>query len=360
VRRSEEASRVAGLRTLVREQAQDRPGVYRMVGESGEVVYVGKSKRLRSRLLSYFRGAYPEDKGARIVREARQIDWAYTPSEFAALLEELRLIKRLRPRFNVALKRDGRNYAFVAITRGTAPRLTVRRAVAAISEGVVYGPFVGAARLRLALRELSDSLGIRDCALDRRMRYSDQQEIFPVPERTPGCIRYEVGKCLGPCIAAVAARTYDERIGQARAFLEGADDGPIDRLRADMTEASEKMAYERAAALRDKARRLEELREQFERLRFAVETLTFSYRVPGVGGEDRVYLIRRGVVRVEVPAPRSVEDEAELQTMATHTFRGARIAGAALPTHEIDEMLVVAAWFRAHPSELERTERWTS
>ena len=81
-----------------------------MLSSDGEVVYVGKSKRLRTRLLSYFRCAYPEDKGARILREAERIEWEYMPSEFAALLEELRSIKRYRPRFNVAMKRDGRNY----------------------------------------------------------------------------------------------------------------------------------------------------------------------------------------------------------------------------------------------------------
>src|SRR5919205_3113814 len=99
---------VAGLRALVRAGAEDRPGVYRMLGTEGEVIYVGKSKRVRTRLLSYFRGSYPADKGARIVREAATIEWEYVPSEFGALLRELRLIKQLRPRFNVKLKTDAR------------------------------------------------------------------------------------------------------------------------------------------------------------------------------------------------------------------------------------------------------------
>src|SRR5690606_17235806 len=100
------------MRGEVRAGCRDRPGVYRMVAENGEVLYVGKSKRVRTRLLSYFRAAFPEEKGARIVREAHRIEWEYTPSEFAALLHELRLIKRYRPRFNVQMKRDARHYAF--------------------------------------------------------------------------------------------------------------------------------------------------------------------------------------------------------------------------------------------------------
>lgn len=349
-------ARLRDLRGAVRRDAEDRPGVYRMVSENGEVVYVGKSKRVRTRLLSYFRAAFPDEKGARIVREAAAIEWTYVPSEFAALLEELRQIKRLRPRFNHAMKRDGRNYAFVAITRGPAPRLVVLRGTGARGESVVYGPFTGAMWLREALRELSDALGLRDCSHDRRMRYADQQEIFEVPPRTPGCIRFEIGKCLGPCVAAPSARAYRERVSQARSFLDGTNDGPIERLDSAMREASRLLEFERAGALRNKKERLEGLRDQFERMRFAAESLTFTYAVPGVEGDDRVYLIRRGVVRAEVPAPRSPDDEAALQAAARRVATDAPVAGArAIPQHEVDELLIVAAWFRAHPEELERS-----
>src|SRR5687768_9816544 len=92
---------LAVMRATVREGATDRPGIYRMIAEDGEVLYVGKSKQVRTRLLSYFRCAYPAEKGGRILRSAHSIDWEYTPSEFGALLRELRLIKRFRPRFNV-------------------------------------------------------------------------------------------------------------------------------------------------------------------------------------------------------------------------------------------------------------------
>jgi excinuclease ABC subunit C len=345
------------LRVLVRRQAEDRPGVYRMVSEGGEVVYVGKSKRVRSRLMSYFRAQFPEEKGARIVREAAAIEWSYVPSEFAALLEELRLIKRLRPRFNHAMKRDARNYAFVAITREPAPRLVVLRGTGTRGESVVYGPFTGALWLREALRELSDALGLRDCTHDQRMKYSDQQEIFTIPPRTPGCIRYEIGKCLGPCVAAPAAATYRERVVQARAFLDGADDGPIARLADLMKDASQRLEFERAGALRDKRQRLEDLRDRFDRMRFAAESLTFAYHVEGVGGDDRVYLIRRGVVRAELAAPKSRKDEGALREASKKVIADTPVTSArSIPQHEVDELLVIAAWFRANPSEMERAK----
>ncbi|HET7459270.1 MAG TPA: nucleotide excision repair endonuclease, partial [Gemmatimonadaceae bacterium] len=92
------------LLSHVRASLEDRPGIYRMLGEGGLVLYVGKSKHLRRRLLSYFRAKGRRSKAAKILREAVAIDWEYVPTEFGALLRELRLIKQHRPRFNHAMK----------------------------------------------------------------------------------------------------------------------------------------------------------------------------------------------------------------------------------------------------------------
>ena len=355
--RRADVARLDELREHVRGSATDRPGVYRMLSDGGEVVYVGKSKRLRTRLLSYFRAEYPKDKASRIVREASTIEWNYHPSEFAALLEELRLIKRLRPRFNVAMKRDARHYAFVRVTGGVAPRLTVVRGSGAGERGgYYYGPFVGAGRVGEALRELSDALGLRDCTFDGRMRFADQPDLLPLPPRTPGCIRYEIGKCVGPCVAAVTADVYSERVRQARAFLEGDDVVPMERLTQAMREASAGMEYERAAMLRDKLQRLDDLREQFSRLRFAVESLSFAYIVPGHDGEDRFYLVRRGVVRGEYPAPRTPEEWEGLREACARIFgRGVEGGPTTVPSHEVDELLLVTSWFTTRPGELQST-----
>ena len=343
------------MRAEVRAQALDRPGVYRMLSADGEIVYVGKSKKLRTRLLSYFRCEYPADKGARIVREADRIEWDYMPSEFAALLEELRLIKRFRPRLNHAMKRDARNFAFIKLTRGIAPKLLVVRGAGADDAQIYYGPFHGAQRVGEAVRELNDALGLRDCRLDQPMHYADQPELFHIFPRTPGCIRFEIKKCLGPCVGGCTASQYDERVLLVRGFLDGDDDGPMQALRAEMTAASERLEFERAAALRDKLRRLEELREQFTRFRFAVETLSFVYTVPGFQGDDRVYLIRRGRVRAECPVPRGEFDRVRLFEMVEDVFDPIERNGAQIPSHEIDELLLLSSWFRRFPTELERS-----
>jgi excinuclease ABC subunit C len=345
---------LATMRAHVRASAKDRPGVYRWLSAEGEVVYVGKSKKLRTRLLSYFR-CTPDEKGSRICREATQVEWEYAPSEFAALLEELRLIKRFRPRLNVAMKRDARHFAFIKLTRGAAPKLLVVRGAGADDAQVYYGPFHGAQRVSDAVRELNDALGLRDCRLDQPMHFADQPELFQLMHRTPGCIRHEIRKCLGPCVGGCTAGEYEDRVRLVRGFLDGADDAPMHAIRDEMVVASEAMDFERAAVLRDKLQRLEGLREQFIRFRFAIETLSFVYTVPGHEGDDRVYLIRRGRVRGEFGMPRSEQDRMRLLEMVEQVFNPADRDSAQVPSHEVDELLLLSSWFRRFPVELSRS-----
>ena len=186
------------------------------------------------------------------------------------------------------------------------------------------------------------------------MRFSDQAEMFVGPPRTPGCLRYEVKKCLGPCIAACSAVEYMVRVGMARAFLDGTDDSPVETLRSEMSSSSERLEYERAAAYRDKLHRLEALRQEFGRLRFAVEALSFVYTVAGSDGTDRVYVIRRGRVRGEMDAPRTMAERSALDQLLDETF-GDATTGMQVPSHEIDELLLLSSWFRRFPDELART-----
>lgn len=347
---------LGAMRELVRATARNDPGVYRMIADNGEIVYVGKSKQIRSRLMSYFRASYPEDKGARILREATRVEWDYEPSEFAALLRELRLIKQYRPRFNVAMKRDARHYSFIKISRGAAPRLNVVRGAGPDDAAVYYGPFVGAQRVSDAVRELNDVLGLRDCRADMPIYFADQRELFQLG-RTPGCIRHEIRKCLGPCVGGCTVAEYDRQLALARAFLDGSDAGPVDTLRQQMEAASDALEFERAALFRDKLSRLEALRDQFDRLRFAVETLSFVYNVSGCDGRDRTYVIRRGIVRAELDTPKTRRDRAAMRRLVDDIFSEKQTPGSSISTHEIDELLLLSSWFRKFPDEMDRARR---
>jgi len=144
----------SALRDHVRTHVEDRPGVYQMLGVDGQPIYVGKSIRVRTRLLSYFR-APAGDKAANLIRETGRIRWEYIPNEFSALVREMKLIQRWQPRFNVQHKRK-RTYAFVKLAREVAPRIVPVTRV--IADGSLYfGPFpavgkVGAAEILLVAR----------------------------------------------------------------------------------------------------------------------------------------------------------------------------------------------------------------
>ncbi|NUR35262.1 MAG: hypothetical protein HOQ30_14735, partial [Gemmatimonadaceae bacterium] len=125
----------------------------------------------------------------------------------------------------------------------------------------------------------------------------------------------------------------------------------------EMQQASDQLDFERAAVLRDKLHRLEGLREQFIRFRFAVETLSFIYTVPGHDGEDRCYLIRRGRVRGEYAMPRSEADRMRLLEMVEDVFNPAERDSAQVPSHEVDELLLLSSWFRRFQAELARSRQ---
>jgi excinuclease ABC subunit C len=330
---------------------RDVPGVYRMLAAEGEVLYVGKSKRLRSRLLSYFRARRGE-KQHRIAEAAARLEWEYAPSEFAALLRELELIKRLRPRMNVQHKRDGR-YSFLKVAAGRAPRLLVTGTVAD-DAAAYFGPFRGGRRIQEAVRELNDLLGLRDCAVATPMRFGGQPDLFAF-EHTPRCHRWELRLCLGPCAARCTEVEYAARVRMARAFLDGDADEPLRWLRERMEQASARWEFEYAALLRERLRRLEHLRDEFARLREALDTLTFLYRVEGVDGDDRVYLVRRGTVRASLPTPRTPAARRKLARLAAEHFGRPEHDGALVQRHQVDEILLLARWFRARPEERSRT-----
>lgn len=343
--RARAAAREA-LRLHVEAGAESRPGVYRMLSADGAVLYVGKAKRLRARLQAHFR-AKPRVKSGRILRETGAIDWTYTPNEFAALREELRLIKHHRPPFNLQQKRDAAFHSFIHVTGGPAPRVEVERG--ATGDGTFYGPFIGPRLVEQAARELTDALLLRDCSDKVRLQFADAPPI-PAGIRPPDCIRHDVGKCLGPCIAACTRAEYAARVDDARAFLRGESDRPIRSLGDQMHAAKRDLAFEHAAVLRDRRSRLERLSDQLGKLRVQLEDLSFVYPVEGHDGDDRVYLIRRGTVRLELA--RTTADDGALREAVSRVF--APDEPSRVTAHDVEEILLVSAWFRARPRELAR------
>lgn len=339
------------LRSWVQQHAENRPGVYRMLGPEDEILYVGKSIRVRSRVLSYFR-AEPGEKAAKLIRDTRKIAWDYVPNEFAALVQEMRLIKRWRPRYNVEHIRK-RSFAFIKVTREPAPRILPVTRV--LPDGASYfGPFPRPRFLAQTLRELTYILGLRDCPTSVPIFFDDQLEIFG-KGRTPRCLRVETGSCLGPCCGACSSRLYRARAETARRFLEGKTREPLRRLREEMERAARELEYEYAAMVRDRLESLEELQRELVAFRGRVEGLSFVYKVPGFKGNDRVYLIRKGLVEEDLPHPRSGAGRARVARKVEEVFSRPQVEVGTLTPERASEILLVARWFRLRTRELTRT-----
>jgi excinuclease ABC subunit C len=343
---------LAQLGRRVRALAENRPAVYRMLDSTGRILYVGKAKRLRTRLLCYFRAVYPDDKAARILYAASDITWDYVPSEFAAYLHELRQIRRYRPHFNHRGNVTRRS-VLIKISSHPAPRVYAGSSVGRDDAGC-YGPFRSRARTDEAVRTLNDLLGLRDCADRMPIMFAGQGDLFDQP-RQAGCMRHQFGFCSGPCAGFVTEGDYRLRVETAAAFLEGRTLQPLDRVIRSMQEAADAGRFELAARWRERFEQLEWLVAATSRARTARDLLTFVYRDPGDYGDDRVYLVRQGVVRASFPFPATpIEREAFRAVVATEAARPDCPSGP-LPLDSIDEILLLTAWFRAHPEALRRT-----
>ena len=347
------------LRETVRAECANRPGVYRMLGPTGTVLYVGQSRVLRTRLLSYFRAKGRRNKASRILRHAFRIEWEYTNTEFGALLRELRLIKQHRPHFNAMMVTDDWPRAYVALTGGPVPGLRVVPRSDDPTAVAMFGPFRRVTQLRDAVRALAEAMGVRDCGIEasgasrrRALWFAGDVAADARPPRTatrtraPGCLRHDLGTCVGPCIGSGDGERYREQAALVREFLEGRSAAPVAVLRQAMLNASSDLAFERAGVLRDRLALVEWLHGRVQRFRANVDRLTFRYHATGTDGTEWVYLVRRGTVRAEVEKPSTTDAYAQLEGLARRVFEGPDPLGADIPLHDLDEFYLVSSWFR--------------
>jgi excinuclease ABC subunit C len=341
------ARRSARLRQRVRDKAPRRPGVYGMLDPGGTLVYVGKAKCLRTRLLSYFRSS-SDPKAGRILDHTRTLVWETAPSEFAALLRELELIRRFRPRFNVAGIPGRQRVTYVCLGRAPASQAFVARQPNG-KELACFGPLPGSQYVGAAVRWVNDYFRLRDCPRTVKMHFAEQGELFPVLR--PACLRYEIGTCSGPCARHVTRGDYSAQVRAARRFFDGSDTALVDRLAGEMKEAARSQAFERAADLRDRHRALSWLTERLAWLRSTRQHSSFVYPLAGGDGTDLWYLIHRGRVWGVVPWPRDAATRRLAAERIEAVYELADGARGALPADEIDSILLVAGWFKKHDEE---------
>ncbi len=224
------------------QEAPEAPGVYRFLDARGRVIYVGKAKLLRRRVLSYFRRSGLPERTRRLMEAAAGLDFTVTTTEVEALVLENTLIKRHRPRFNVLL-RDDKTYPYIRVTTGERwPRVELTRVVREGDGHTYFGPFMGQHMARRLMELARTRFAVRTCAL----------EIDGSLQRP--CLYHGMGACLGPCVGGLTTEAaYREAVEELLLFLGGRHRELLTRLERSMWEAAEREEFERAARLRDLA-----------------------------------------------------------------------------------------------------------
>lgn len=224
-----------------------RPGVYRMLGADGEVLYVGKAKSLKNRVGQYAQGRAHTNAVYRMLHQTVSLEVIVTQTETEALLLETNLIKRLKPRFNV-LMRDDKSFPFIAIRTDHPVAALQKHRGAKSFKGKFYGPFASAGAVNRTLNTLQKAFLLRSCS---DSTYSG---------RTRPCMLYQIKRCSGPCVSLVSEAEYSALVKDASDFLEGRSVELQDRLAVEMRDAAEKLEFEHAARLRNRIRALASVR----------------------------------------------------------------------------------------------------
>lgn len=243
-----------------------KPGVYKILDRSGQVLYVGKAKILRKRLLSYLRSDIDEKTSA-LMQLAVKVEILVTISENDALLLENTLIKQLKPKYNVLFK-DDKSYPYLFISDHPFPRFGLRRGEKKSSEEY-YGPYPSAHAAHETLQLLQKTFKVRQCS-----------DVFFRHRRRP-CIQYQIKRCSAPCVGLIEKENYAQDMKMIRLFLQGKSRQIIQKLKQKMQMAAKNLDYEQAASYRDQVNNLQNVSEQ-------------QYIVDRAGETDVIALIENG------------------------------------------------------------------
>jgi len=220
------------------------PGCYIMKDRNGTIIYVGKAKKLKSRVNQYFTGAH-DYKTTKLVSQIFDFDTIVTKTEKESLILEINLIKKHRPRFNIMFM-DDKSYPYIKITQEKYPRLTVVREARKDKKANYYGPFPDASAAHNMASLLNSIYPLRKCVT--------------LPKKV--CLYYHLGQCLGPCQYKIDDDAYPQMIKEIVQVLKGDDKALRQRLNDQMKQATEKLNYEKAMVYRDFLRSLDHVQDK--------------------------------------------------------------------------------------------------
>jgi excinuclease ABC subunit C len=319
-----------------------KPGCYLMKNGEGKIIYVGKAISLRNRVRSYFHADNGQDaKTRRLVREIADIEWIVVGSELEALILEMNLIKKHRPKYNVRLK-DDKRYPYIRIHWGEPfPKVTVTRHM--LEDGSRYfGPYTSAWAVYQTLDVLRRIFPYLTC--DREITGMDKR----------ACLYYDIKLCTAPCIGAVNQAQYRQTISDLMDFLSGHSEAIVTRIQSEMQKASEEMRFERAAALRDQLKAIQAIIER-QKIVFTTDYLDSDVlAMARSNGEAcvQIFFIRGGkLIGREYFILEGTEDEADTEVMEQFITQfyteAATIPQQVMLPQEIEEAKIISQWLRS-------------
>ena len=319
-----------------------KPGCYLMKNADGRIVYVGKAINLKNRVRSYFHADSSHDnKTRRLVREIADIEWIVVGSELEALILEMNLIKKHRPKYNVRLK-DDKRYPYIKVHWNEPfPKVTVTRQMT--EDGARYfGPYTSAWAVYQTLDVLRKVFPYLTC--DREITGQDKR----------ACLYFDIKLCTAPCIGAASQAQYRQMISDLMDFLSGHSEGIVQRLEQDMLKASEEMRFEKAAALRDQLKAIQNIIER-QRIVFATDYIDSDVlAMARTDGEAcvQVFFIRGGkLIGREYFILEGTEDAADNEVMEQFITQfyteAANIPEQVMLPHQLEEARIISQWLRS-------------
>ena len=319
-----------------------KPGCYLMKNAQGAIIYVGKAVSLRNRVRSYFHTESGQDaKTRRLVREIADIEWILVGSELEALILEMNLIKKHRPKYNIRLK-DDKRYPYIKIHWGDPyPKVTVTRQM--VEDGSRYfGPYTSAWAVYQTLDVLRRIFPYLTC--DRIITGQDKR----------ACLYYDIKLCTAPCIGVINQVGYRQMVSDLMAFLSGHSENIVTRLQNEMQKASDEMRFEKAGALRDQLKAIEAIIER-QKVVFATDYLDSDVlAMARSDGEAcvQIFFIRGGkLIGREYFILEGTEDAADSEVITQFVKQfyteAATIPQQVMLPQEIEEAKIIGQWLRS-------------
>ncbi len=321
-----------------------KPGCYIMKNSGGQIIYVGKAINLRNRVRSYFHASAEQDaKTRQLVRNIVDIEWIVVGSELEALILEMNLIKKHRPRYNIRLK-DDKRYPYIKIHWADPyPKVTVTRQM--VQDGSrYYGPYTSAWAVHQTLDVLRRIFPYLTC--DRVITGKDPR----------ACLYYDIKLCSAPCIGAVDQQGYRQMMADLGAFLEGKSDEITQRLRREMDLAAEELRFEQAAVRRDQLQAIERIVERQKVLsNDQVDSDVIAMARNNGEACVQIFFIRGGkLIGREYFILEGTEDEADSEVVAEFIkqfyAQAANVPAQLLLPNEIEEARIIQEWLRSRRS----------